>query len=46
MVTPIVRIWTAQQKVPKQLHVISMAHHPPAIPQNNPRKHINPVVID
>ena len=45
MVTRIFRIWTSQQKSPKQIHVISTtAYHPPAIPRNNPRKHMNPVV--
>ena len=44
MVTPIFRIWSSQQKSRKQVHVISTAHHPYAIPRNNPRKHMNPVV--
>ena len=38
------RIWSSQQKSPKQVYVISTVHHPPAIPRNSPRKHMNPVV--
>ena len=37
MVTPIFCIWASKQKSPKQVHVISTAHNPPATPQNNPR---------
>ena len=36
----------SQRKSPKakEVHVISTAHHPPRIPWNNSKKHINPVV--
>ena len=44
MVTPIFCIWTSQRKSPKQVHGISTARHPRIIPQNNPRKKVNPVV--
>ena len=44
MVTPIFRILTSQRKSPKQVHVILTAHHPPVIPQNNPRNHMEPEV--
>ena len=45
MVIPFFRNWISQQKFPKQVHVISTAHHPPLIPRNNSRKHINLVEI-
>ena len=44
VVTLIFHIWISQKKPPKYVHVISTAHHPPIIPQNNPRKHMNTVV--
>ena len=32
------------KNAPKQVHIISTAHHPHPIPRNNSRRHINLVV--
>ena len=29
---------------PEEVHAIPMAHHPPPIPRNKSRRHMNPVV--
>ena len=44
MATHFFRFKTPNKNPPKQVHAISMAHHPPSIPRNKSRRHMNPVV--
>ena len=44
MVNPFFRIWASPQKSPKQVHVISTAHHPPPYLRKNSKKHLNAII--